>query len=81
LLRIQNKALPYILTAVAVSVIYMGSIILFIAVLHSGISGYYYSQIIANTIGACIALFLSRQYLGFQFSPYWFKKLAKIVFH
>ncbi len=80
LLRIQNKAVVYIITAMIVSVVYMGCVILFIAVLHSGIAGYYYSQIIANMIGACIALFLSRQYLALQFSSYWFKKLAKYSF-
>ena len=80
LLRIQNKALPYILIALIVSAIYMGCVILFIAVLRVGIPGYYYSQIIANTIGAAIALFISRQYLVFRFSAYWFKKLAKYSF-
>lgn len=80
LLRFENKALPYILIALTVSLIYMGCIILFIAVLKTGISGYYYSQIISNTIGALLALFISRELLTLRFSRSWFKKLARYSF-
>lgn len=80
LLRLQNKALPYMLIALTVSLIYMGCIILFVAVMKVGIPGYYYSQIISNTIGAVIALFLSRRLFVPRFSLKWFKKLARYSF-
>ncbi len=76
LLRLENKALPYMLIALTVSLIYMGCIVLFVAVMKVGIPGYYYAQIISNTTGAVIALFISRQLLAPQFSMKWFKKLA-----
>ena len=77
LLRLQNKALPYIIIALTVSVIYMGCIIIFVAVRKIGISGYYYAQIISNTIGTVIALFISRDLLSPRFSAKWFKKIAR----
>lgn len=80
LLRLENKALPYMMIALTVSALYMGSIILFVAVLKVGIAGYYYSQIISNTIGAFIALFISRQLLAPRFSMKWFKRLARYSF-
>ncbi len=80
LLRIQNKALPYIIIALIVSALYMGCVILFIAGFRVGIPGYYYAQIISNTVGAALALFFSRRYLAFQFSLVWFKKLARYSF-
>lgn len=80
LLRLENKAMPYMMIALTVSLIYMGCIILFVAVLKVGIPGYYYSQIISNTIGAVIALFLSRELLAPRFSLKWFKKLARYSF-
>ena len=80
LLRLENKALPYMCIALTVSLIYMGSIVLFVAVLKVGIPGYYYSQIISNTIGAFIALFLSRKLLAPRFSLKWFKRLARYSF-
>lgn len=80
LLRLENKALPYMLIALTVSLIYMGGIVLFVAVLRVGIPGYYYSQIISNTIGAFIALFLSRELLVPRFSVKWFKRLARYSF-
>ncbi len=80
LLRLENKALPYMIIALTVSLLYMGSIVLFVAVLKVGIPGYYYSQIISNTIGAAIALFLSRELLAPRFSMKWFKRLARYSF-
>lgn len=80
LLRIENKALPYIIIALVVSALYMGCIILFVAVLKVGIAGYYYAQIISNTIGAFIALRISRELLAPRFSGYWFKQLARYSF-
>ncbi len=80
LLRFENKALPYIIIALTVSMIYMGCIILFVAVRKVGISGYYYAQIISNTIGALLALFISRDLLTWRFSWHWFKKLARYSF-
>lgn len=80
LLRLQNKALPYIIIALTVSMIYMGCIVLFLAVLKVGMAGYYYSQIISNTIGTVIALFISRDLLTPHFSVEWFKKLARYSF-
>ena len=80
LLRLQNKALPYIIIALTVSAVYMGCIILFVAVLKVGIPGYYYSQIISNTIGTVIAMFFSRELLAPRFSVKWFKKLARYSF-
>lgn len=80
LLRLQNKALPYMLIALTVSLIYMGCIVLFVAVLKVGIPGYYYSQIISNTIGILIALYLSRSLLAPRFSMKWFRKLARYSF-
>ena len=80
LLRLQNKALPYMIIALTVSLIYMGCIILFLAVLKVGIPGYYYSQIISNTIGTVIALYLSRDLLSPRFSLKWFKRLARYSF-
>ena len=80
LLRLQNKALPYIIIALTVSAIYMGCIVLFVAVLKVGIPGYYYSQIISNTIGTVIALFISRDLLAPRFSMKWFRRLARYSF-
>ncbi len=80
LLRLQNKALPYIMIALTVSAVYMGCIVFFLAVLKVGIHGYYYSQIISNTIGTVIALFISRRLLTPHFSMEWFKKLARYSF-
>ncbi len=80
LLRFENKSVPYIIIALTVSVIYMGCIILFVAVMKVGIPGYYYSQIISNTIGALLALFISRDLLAPRFSWTWFKKLARYSF-
>lgn len=80
LLRLENKALPYMLIALTVSMIYMGCIILFVAVRKVGIPGYYYAQIISNTIGTVIALFISRKLLAPRFSIKWFKRLARYSF-
>ena len=80
LLRLENKALPYMIIALTVSLIYMACIILFVSVLRIGIPGYYYSQIISNTIGTVIALFISRELLIPRFSMKWFKKLARYSF-
>ena len=80
LLRLQNKALPYMMIALTVSLIYMGCIILFVAVLKVGSVGYYYSQIISNTIGIVLALYISRGLLAPQFSMKWFRKLARYSF-
>ena len=80
LLRLQNKALPYILIALAVSLIYMGSIVFFVVIMKAGIPSYYYAQIISNSIGTVIALFLSRDLLSPRFSAKWFKKLARYSF-
>lgn len=77
LLRLENKALPYMIIALTVSLIYMGCIILFVAVFKTGIPGYYYAQIISNTIGIGIALFISRELLAPRFSFKWFKRLAR----
>lgn len=80
LLRLQNKAIPYMAIALTVSAIYMGCIVLFVAVLKVGCPGYYYSQIISNSIGAAISLFISRSLLAPHFSVEWFKKLAVYSF-
>ncbi len=80
LLRLQNKAMPYIIIALTVSAIYMGCIVFFLAVMKVGMAGYYYSQIISNTIGTVIALFISRNLLTPHFSVKWFKKLARYSF-
>lgn len=80
LLRLQNKALPYIIIALTVSAIYMGCIVIFVAVLKVGIPGYYFAQIISNTIGTVIALFISRSLLAPSFSMKWFKNLARYSF-
>ena len=80
LLRIQNKALLYNIISLIVSFFYMGSIILLVGVWKIGIPGYYYSQIIANCVGAGIALYLVRDLLVPRFSTYWFKILAKYSF-
>lgn len=80
LLRIENMAMPYIIIALIVSAIYMICIIFFVAVMKVGVAGYYYSQIISNSIGAFIALFISRELLTPHFSWEWFKKLAKYSF-
>ncbi len=80
LLRLQNKAMPYMIIALTVSLIYMGCIVFFLAVLKVGIPGYYYSQIISNTIGTVIALTVSRDLLVPRFSMKWFKKLARYSF-
>lgn len=80
LLRIQNRALAYNIISLVVSVFYMGSIVILMGNLRVGIPGYYCSQIIANSIGTVIALFLSRHLFIFHFSLYWFTKLAKYSF-
>ena len=80
LLRLQNKALPYIIIALTVSAIYMGCIVFFVAFRKVGIPGYYYAQIISNTIGTAIALYLSRGLLAPRFSMKWFKRLARYSF-
>ncbi len=80
LLRLQNKALPYIIIALTVSVIYMGCIVFFVAVMKVGIPGYYYAQIFSNTIGTVIALVISRRLLAPRFSMKWFKILARYSF-
>ena len=80
LLRIQNRALAYNIISLIVSAFYMGSIVVLMGSLKVGIPGYYYSQIIANSVGTAIALFLSRHFLIFRFSRFWFTKLAKYSF-
>lgn len=80
LLRLQNKALPYMIIALTVSIIYMSCIVIFVAVVKTGIPGYYYAQIISNTIGAVIALIISRELLAPRFSAKWFKNLARYSF-
>lgn len=80
LLRLQNKALIYIITSALVSVVYMTAIIVLVGVKALGAPGFYMAQFLANTAGTALALIASRRYLILEFSGYWFKRIAKYSF-
>lgn len=77
LLRLKRQALAYILSALAVSLIYLFSIVVFIDQLRSGIRGFYYAQILSYGLGIIITMFLSRELLTFSISLDWLKRLGK----
>lgn len=80
LLRLQNKAGPYILISILVSAVYMSAIVLLVGVKRVGAAGYYQAQFIANAVGTGLALVFSRRYLGLTFSTHWFRKIARYSF-
>ena len=80
LLRLQNKAVPYILISILVSVVYMSAIVLLVGIYRFGAAGYYQAQFLANAIGTVLALFFSRRYLGLTFSVRWFRRIAVYSF-
>lgn len=80
LLRLQNKAVPYILISILVSVVYMSAIVLLVGIYRFGAAGYYQAQFLANAVGTVLALFFSRRYLGLTFSVRWFRRIAVYSF-
>ena len=80
LLRLQNKALPYIVISLVVSAAYMGSILYWVGFRRTGAPGFYVAQFTANLIGTILALAGSRRYLTFAFSPRWFRRIARYSF-
>lgn len=80
LLRLQEKAVPYILISILVSVVYMSAIVLLVGVNRVGAAGYYQAQFLANAAGTVLALFFSRRYLGLTFSGRWFRRIAVYSF-
>ena len=79
-LRLQNKALPYIVISLVVSAAYMGSILYWVGFRRTGAPGFYVAQFTANLIGTILALAGSRRYLTFAFSPRWFRRIARYSF-
>ncbi|NMA13046.1 MAG: polysaccharide biosynthesis protein [Chloroflexi bacterium] len=77
LLRLKRQALAYILSSLAVSLMYLFSIVIFIDQLRLGIRGFYYAQILSYGLGIVITMFLSRELLTFSISLNWLKRLAK----
>lgn len=77
LLRLKRQALAYILSALAVSIIYLFSIVVFIRQLKLGIRGFYFAQILSYSLGILITLYLSRDLLTLSISFGWLKKLGK----